>query len=122
MLKKNDIILVVAILVIALASLLFIILSRKEGSSVVVTLDGKPYQTFELSKDTSFTVEDGKGGFNTFEIKNGFVDMLEASCPDKICVNHKSIHYNHETIVCLPNKVVLTIESAKDSEVDAVTN
>ncbi len=122
MLKKNDIILVGVILILALGAILFFTLSKKAGSQVVVTVDGKPYQTFSLKNDTTFTVDDGKGGYNTFVIKNEYVDMLEASCPDKICVNHKPIHYNHETIVCLPNKVVLTIENSKDSGVDAVAN
>ncbi len=122
MIKKNDIILIGVIVVLALAVILFLSLSKKEGSRVVVTVDKKPYQTFDLNKDTTFTVEDGQGGYNTFMIENNTVDMLEASCPDKICVNHKPIRYNHESIVCLPNKVVLTIESEENSEVDAVAN
>jgi hypothetical protein len=122
MIKKNDIILIGVIVVLALAVILFLNLSSKEGNRVVVTVDKKLYQTFDLNKDTTFTVEDGKGGFNTFIIKNGTVDMQEASCPDRICVNHKPIHYNNETIVCLPNKVVLTIESVENSGVDAVAN
>ena len=122
MIKKNDIILIGVIVILALAVILFLSLSKKEGSRVVVTVDGKPYQTFDLNKDTTFTVEAGKGGYNTFIIENRTVDMLEASCPDKICVNHKPIRYNHETIVCLPNKVVLTIESEENSGVDAVAN
>ncbi len=122
MIKKNDIILIGVIVLLALAVILFLNLSRKEGSRVVVTVDGKPYQSFDLNTDTTFTVEDGNGGYNSFMIKNGSVDMFKASCPDKICVNHKPIHYNHETIVCLPNKVVLTIESAENSGVDAVAN
>lgn len=122
MIKKNDIILVGVIVLLALAVILFLNLSKKEGSRVVVKVDGKTYQTFDLNKDTTFTVEDGKGGYNTFIIENRTVDMVEANCPDKICVNHKSIRYNHETITCLPNKVVLIIESEENSEVDIIAN
>lgn len=122
MIKKNDMLLIAVIIVLALGVILFISLNKKEGSRVVVTVDKKPYKTFDLSKDTTFTVEDGKGGFNTFVIKNKTVDMVEASCPDKICVNHKPIRYHHETIVCLPNKVVLTIEGDENSEVDMIAN
>ncbi len=122
MIKKNDVILIGLLLILALGVLLFLNFNKKEGSRVLVTVDGKPYQTFDLDVDTTFTVSDGKGGYNTFAIENKRVDMLEASCPDKICVNHKAIRYNHDTIVCLPNKVVLTIESEQDSNVDAVAN
>ncbi|MBP1754602.1 MAG: putative rane protein, partial [Firmicutes bacterium] len=51
-----------------------------------------------------------------------YVDMLEASCPDEICVKHKKIHYSNETIVCLPNKVVLEVMDTEDSGVDAISN
>jgi hypothetical protein len=122
MIKKNDVILIGVIIVLALAVILFLNLNKKEGNRVVVRVDGKIYQTFDLNKDTTFTVEDGKGGFNTFVIQNKTVDMLEASCPDKICVNHKPVRYNHETITCLPNKVVLTVESEENSEVDMIAN
>lgn len=122
MIKKNDVILIGVIIVLALAVILFLNLNKKEGDRVVVRVDGKIYQTFDLNKDTTFTVEDGKGGYNTFIIQNKTVDMLEASCPDKICVNHKPVRYNHETITCLPNKVVLTVESEENSEVDMIAN
>ena len=29
---------------------------------------------------------------------------------------------NHENIICLPNKVIVEVESSDDSEYDAVTN
>ena len=36
--------------------------------------------------------------------------MKEADCPDKLCVHMKKISQVNETIVCLPNQVILTIE------------
>lgn len=122
MFKKNDIILVGIILLLGAGILLYFNLTKSEGSKVVVTIDGEVYDTFSLSEDTTYTVEVEKGVTNTFEIKNGYVNMLEATCPDKICVNHKDIHFNHETIVCLPNKVVLEIVDGEDSEVDMIAN
>ena len=47
--------------------------------------------------------------------------MQEASCPDQICVHHSRISRNKETIVCLPDKVVITIENGEDSGIDAVS-
>lgn len=119
--KKNDIILVGCVVVLSLIALLVFKLTETQGSKVVVTIDGKVYNTFDLDKDMTFTVEEG-GIQNTFEIKGGYVDMLDASCPDKICVEHKNIHYNHETIVCLPNKVVLEIVDGEESDLDMITN
>ena len=55
-------------------------------------------------------------------IKDGTVKMSQADCPDKLCVKNRNIHYNHETIVCLPNKVVLEIMDGEASELDMIAN
>ena len=59
---------------------------------------------------------------NHLMIKDGQADMTEAECPDQICVEHKSISKNKETIVCLPNKVIVEIVGGEDTELDAVAN
>lgn len=118
--KKNDFILIGVLLVIGVLVILLINITKKEGSKVLVTVDGKEYTSFPLSEDTTYTVDLGNGEWNTFVIKDGRVDMTDASCPDKICVNHKDIEFNNETIVCLPNKVVLQIVNGEESEIDAV--
>ena len=122
MIKKNDLILIGVILLLGLAVIGYLNLTKEEGSKVVITMNGEVYDTLYLKENTTYTVKGKDGTYNTFEIKDGFVDMLDASCPDKLCVNHSNIHYNNETIVCLPNKVVLQITGAGESEVDAVTN
>lgn len=103
---------------ICLAAFAFMLLSRKEGSKLVVYVNGNVYKTFSLNEDTEFTVRQENGAYNSFIIKNGHVDMIKASCPDKLCVKDRSIHYNNETIVCLPNNVVLQITDGEESNVD----
>ncbi len=122
MIKKNDLILIGVILLLGLAVIGYLNLTKEEGSKVVITMNGEVYDTLYLKENSTYTVKGKDGTYNTFEIKDGYVDMLDASCPDKLCVNHSNIHYNNETIVCLPNKVVLQITGAGESEVDAVTN
>ena len=122
MIKKNDFILIGIILVLGIAFIVFMNLTKKEGSRVVITVNGEVYDTLSLLEDTTYTVEGKDGSYNTFVIKDGFVDMLEASCPDEVCVKHKKIHYNNETIVCLPNKVVLEVKDSEDNSVDVIAN
>ena len=122
MIKRNDIILIGVVILLSLGVLVFLNLTKQEGSELVVTMDGNIYKTFQLNQNTTFTIEGENGTYNTFKIKDGYVDMTDASCPDKICVHHKSIHYNHETIVCLPNKVVLEVHSGEESNVDMIAN
>ena len=50
------------------------------------------------------------------EIKDGYVTMTEADCPDHLCMKQKRISKTGGTIVCLPNRVVLEIVSRESSE------
>lgn len=122
MIKKNDLILAGIILILALAAVLFITLTKEEGGEVVVTVDGEVYKTLPLDKDTTLSIEEKTGQYNVLEIKDGEVRMREASCPDKICVEHRAIHYNRESIVCLPNKVTVEIRGGKENDIDIMAN
>ncbi len=122
MLKKNDLILVGIILLLCIGFFAYRKLTQAPGSKVEVMVNGKLYDTLVLQEDTVYTVKGENGAFNTFKITDGVVDMIDASCPDKLCVNQAGIHHNHETIVCLPNKVILEVVGAEDSEVDIIAN
>ena len=56
------------------------------------------------------------GGHNRLVIKDGKAWVEEASCPDGICAAHKPIHREGESIVCLPNKVVVTVVTAEGGD------
>lgn len=119
--KKNDFILIGVILVLAAAGLLYMNLSQKTGDMVVVTVDGKVYKELPLNKDTTLHIE-GVNGTNLLKIENGYADIIEATCNDSICVHAKKIKHNEETIVCLPNKVIVKVQSNSDSGLDAIAN
>ena len=59
---------------------------------------------------------------NTIRIAPGEIRMLSADCPDQICVHQRNISKNGETIICLPNKVVVTVCSGESSHLDGITN
>jgi hypothetical protein len=46
--------------------------------------------------------------------------MKEAECPDRSCVKQGKISKNKESIVCLPNKVIVEVSSNQHSEMDAI--
>ena len=122
MMKRNDIILVAVVVILCLGFLAFQRFTQEEGSKVIITIDGEEYDSLKLQEDTVYTIKGKDGSYNTFEIKDGYADMIDASCPDKLCVKHADIHYNHETIVCLPNKVVLEVVDGEDNDVDMIAN
>ena len=55
-----------------------------------------------------------------FVVKNMPRYPQHANCKDKICVNHNKINKNNESIICLPNKVIVTVVSDKGGDVDEV--
>lgn len=120
--KRNDLILAGVILVVAIAALIFLNLNKKEGNTVIVKVDGKVYKELPLEVDTTFEIEGVNGGTNILVIQDGHADMVDATCPDMICVDQKQIDKDGEAIVCLPNKVVIEIDSNTQSELDAIAN
>lgn len=123
--KKNDVIMIAVIVIIALAAFVGVNLYGEQNTKdaqAVVTIDGKEYGSYPLAEDITVKIESENGGFNLLVIEDGAASVEEASCPDKICVRHKPIDKTGETLVCLPNKVVVEIENGEAAEVDASTN
>lgn len=118
--KKNDFYLIVGIILLISLLLLFMQIFKVEGSKLLITIDGKEHKTFYINEDTTYKILQENGEWNTLEIKDGYVRMLDASCPDKLCVKHRRIHYDNESITCLPNRVVLRVIGGKDSDLDAI--
>lgn len=109
---------------IALGILLSVFAFRgTAGSSVRITVDGKLYGTYPLDRDDTITVE-RDGHENIITIKDGTVCMEYSSCKNQICVDTGKISKTNQSIVCLPNRVSVTIAGGsgkEDSEFDAVS-
>lgn len=123
--RKNDIILIAVLAVIALASYAgigFYQGANTKNGVAVVTIDGGEYGRYPLAVDTTEEIELPDGSYNVLEIKDGEADITDASCPDGICVNHRAVSKQGQSIVCLPNKVVVEIENGEESDIDFMVN
>ncbi len=116
--RKNDIILIAALLVAAGAVLLVLRLTRTAGGTVKVAVDGRVVAQLPLGVDCTRVFESERGS-NTVVIREGGVSVTESDCPDKICVNQGVIRYSGESIVCLPHKLVVTVVGGPSSGLDA---
>ena len=123
--KKNDVILIEGLLLAALAAfggISWYLAADTQKAEAVVEVDGQEKGRYPLDQDTSVEIQLEDGSYNLLEIKDGRADITEASCPDKICVDHRPVSRRGESLVCLPNKVVVEIENGQEAEVDGMTH
>lgn len=110
--KKADIALAVALLIFCAATAWFAYGFGSDGADIEISVDGKLYGTYSLSKDDVIDI-DTDAGHNQVTIKDKKAYMSEASCPDGYCLGqHKSsggINRSDQTLVCLPNRVVVSV-------------
>lgn len=118
---KYDIILVFTLLAVAVIAL-FVVnkFIYKKGAFVEIYSDSELIETLALDKNTEYEIKTGDS-LNVFQIEDGFVFMKHADCPDKLCEKQGKISRGGETIVCLPNKIVVKIKSEQENagEIDA---
>lgn len=105
-----DILLIAALLAVSLSVWFF---PKREGAVVMVSVDGEVKTVLPLEQDASFELEDG----TVIVVEEGAVRVEHSTCPDHLCERMGAIHGEGETILCLPNRISVTVSG---SEVDGV--
>ena len=118
--KRNDLILITALVLIVLSALLVLFLLREEGGTVRITKDGELWGEYSLSEDRTVEIV-GEDGYNRLIIEDGEAYMEYASCPDGICVSHRPVKFDGESIISLPTRVVVEIYSAGENAPDIIS-
>jgi len=120
MLTLPDKILIGGLVVLTLLSFPIIKHFQHEGRVVVIEVNGELVGNFSLEEDRFIPVN-GKLGTTGVEIVGNGVRVLDSPCPHKLCVKSGTISKSGETLVCLPNGVVIRIEGGEKPSVDAVS-
>ena len=90
------------------------------GDRIRIEHDGQLIGEYPLSEDQTIYLPDTENYTNILIIEDGKAHMDEADCPDKLCINQGKINKAGQTIVCLPNKIVITVLSNADKDFDTV--
>ena len=110
MFRKKDLIIYLSILLLAGAVWIFHAAAhRQAGSAVQVSVDGTVTAIYPLSDSITAEINGYGNGRLTLVISDGKADVLCSSCPDLICVHHSPISHTGESIVCMPNRIVIEI-------------
>jgi len=104
----------IAILLVLVAFCVYFAIAPKQGESAEIYIDGKLFRSVPLSKNAVIELDHLK-----VIVSRGKVHVEHADCPDKLCEKRGSISRSGESIVCLPNRIVIKI-TGKD-EVEAIS-
>ncbi|WP_250673112.1 NusG domain II-containing protein [Paraclostridium ghonii] len=120
--KKNDFFLLLSILIIIGMWMGFNFLKGlDEGEKIIIYLDNKVYKEVSID-DTEEIIIKTDSGFNKIKIHDRGVEVIDASCPDKVCVKTGFIDKSNKNIVCIPNKVSIKIMSNEKNDIDTIAN
>lgn len=113
-----DVIFISAVILIALSIVLIFTLNRKSGNIAIVEINGERIAEYPLSKNGVFSLN---GGSNVLVIEDGAAYLNYSDCPDHTCEKTGKIRYVGETIICLPNRISITVSGNSADGVDLVS-
>lgn len=105
---------VLLVLLALVAAVLCLIFLPSDGKTAEVYVDGEKYATLRLDRDERIVLD-----HLTIIVSGGAVWVEDADCKDKICEKTGKISKEGQSIVCLPNRVIIRILGK--GEVEAIT-
>ena len=109
--NKKDVYLTATILAISFLGLLCVDIFKHGGSEVVVYYKNNIILNVPISQDEIYKVN-GTLGDVTIEVNNNKVRVNEETSPRHLCSNQGWISKTYETIICLPNEIIIKIEGS----------
>lgn len=96
----------------ACVSLIWLRASAGQRRIARITQNGAIVQEIDLntvSKSYTIRLDGENGAYNIIEVRPGSIGIIEASCPDQLCVHMGFIQDTALPVTCLPNRVVIQL-------------
>lgn len=106
--KKNDIILIGALLVVSIICLVYMYVTRSSGKVAVLTYGDKKEARISLEKDGIYDYE-SNGYTIHIEVKDHAAAFVQSPCPDHLCEHYGYLRNDGAMAVCLPARATLTV-------------
>lgn len=125
--KRRAALLAVLLFLLLAASAGFLLYGRYKAPKALsahIYLRGELLTSIDLDAVTeaySFTVETPEGGSNTIGIRPGAIAVLDADCPDKLCVLSGYTDSTLLPVICLPHGLVIRLEAEVYTAPDAIS-
>ena len=114
--NKNDLILIICILIISLILILVTNINNIKGNTASVYYDNKLIEEIDLNIDKEYDVE-GLNGNVHIVVKDKKIKVENENSPLHLCSKQGFIQNTSDTIICLPNKIIIKINN---NELDTV--
>lgn len=112
MMKKGDV-LICLFLILAGIAMLFAFSGAKPGEWVEIHTNGTLYGRYSLNENKILDLKTEHGS-NKIVIEKGKVWVSESSCRDKLEIKAGKIQKDGESLICLPNRLVVSIVGKGD--------
>lgn len=119
--KRGDLLLVGVVLVVALVLIVPRFFGNESSEKLhndqkyaLITVDNKEYKKVPLTKEEQMITVETSHGKNVLKVHNNGIEMHEADCADQVCKSFGFITETYETIVCLPNRVLVEIVGGEE--------
>ena len=110
---RTWLLLLLALVVLSLGGGMLLLTAGPEASRAEIRSDGELIATVDLGVDQEFTVTTAWGGENVITVRDGAIAVTQANCPDHYCM-HRGFCKSGGSIVCLPNKLVISFVGEQD--------
>lgn len=115
--NKTDIKLIIVILIIVIILIIVQLLNKTKANVALVYYESDIILTIDLSIDKEYTVK-GANGDVIIQVLDNKIKVKEENSNYHLCSKQGYISNSNESIVCLPNKIIIELPNSDiDTEV-----
>lgn len=107
--------LLLAVLVASGGWLTWDLFASPDGERAMVWIDGRRAAWYPLGGSIAIDSVQGALGPVVLEHGDGAIRVLRAPCPGHLCMRQGVVHRSGEKLVCVPSRVVVTIEGGSSA-------
>lgn len=96
----------------------------KSGATAIITQNGLPIHKIDLNavgEAYEATIQGDFGGYNKIYVEKNQITIIDANCPDQLCVKTGSLSYQGDIAVCLPHQLMIEIQSEEADQIDSLS-
>jgi len=120
LLSRGDKILASSLILSSMLSFTVLKAVKQPGQTALIKVENLQKFSKNLNRAEKFFVS-GHISDTAIEIVDGEIRIIGSDCPQKLCIRQGSIRQIGEIIVCVPNKLIISIGGTRKNKFDAVT-